>query len=348
MNNKQTMATFLTLKQHNQIEQRTADWYKRRKQLVTASEAASVLPNRSEVVNQYMLDFPTAYKPKGAYCNPYCSKKEWFLRKTDPRYKFTGNEATEYGQRYEPIAQALYEAMKNTVVHEYGLIVSNVYDFIGASPDGVSEENVMLEIKCPFVREITGVPPIYYYIQMQVQMEVCDLPECDYLECKFLEFPDRAMYLQGASEDENFRGCYIRNMKDIRKCKYPPRELMTDPVAQDSWCMENLGDQDSEEYQENVVVRWRLQKHFITPVYRRQEWFRSVAVPYLEQAVRVLKKPYIYRIFQEPPAIEGEDCCEEVDVLGVKNEIDFSSGTKRKSEEIDEALDDLDDLPDIC
>jgi hypothetical protein len=46
----------------------------------------------------------------------------------------------------------------------------------------------MLEIKCPYKREINGVIPNQYYYQIQGQLDVCNLEECDYLECKFVEY----------------------------------------------------------------------------------------------------------------------------------------------------------------
>jgi hypothetical protein len=44
----------------------------------------------------------------------------------------------------------------------------------------------MLEIKNVVSREITGIPKPEYYVQMQLQMEVCDLEECDFLETKLI------------------------------------------------------------------------------------------------------------------------------------------------------------------
>ena len=46
----------------------------------------------------------------------------------------------------------------------------------------------MLEIKNIVNREITGIPKKEYWIQTQLQMEVCDLNECDFLETKFTEY----------------------------------------------------------------------------------------------------------------------------------------------------------------
>jgi hypothetical protein len=48
----------------------------------------------------------------------------------------------------------------------------------------------MLEIKNIVNREINGIPKKEYWIQTQLQMEVCDLPECDFLETRFVEISD--------------------------------------------------------------------------------------------------------------------------------------------------------------
>ena len=69
-----------------------------------------------------------------------------------------------------------------------GLIIHNQYKHIGASPDGISDLGIMLEIKCPFKRKIDGAIPEQYWMQIQGQLEVCDLEECDYLECKLWEY----------------------------------------------------------------------------------------------------------------------------------------------------------------
>ena len=37
-------------------------------------------------------------------------------------------------------------------------------------------------------RKITGIPPIYYWYQMQQQMEVCNLDRVDFVECQINEY----------------------------------------------------------------------------------------------------------------------------------------------------------------
>jgi len=53
----------------------------------------------------------------------------------------------------------------------------------------------MVEVKNIVNREITGIPKFEYWIQMQVQMEVCNLLECDFLETRFIEYDDVASFV---------------------------------------------------------------------------------------------------------------------------------------------------------
>ena len=102
-----------------------------------------------------------------------------------------------WGQKYEPLSTMYYEMIYGTTVGEYGCIQHDIYKFIGASPDGIVDDvnndkyGQMLEIKNIVNREITGIPAKAYWVQMQLQMEVCDLDECDFLETRFKEYADR-------------------------------------------------------------------------------------------------------------------------------------------------------------
>jgi hypothetical protein len=101
----------------------------------------------------------------------------------------------------------IYQAMYNTKIQEFGCIRHRDHAFIGASPDGVNVDpeseryGRMLEIKNPVNRELTGVPKPEYWVQMQGQMEVCDLDECDFLETVFKEYEnEEAFYKQSQSD----------------------------------------------------------------------------------------------------------------------------------------------------
>ncbi|PNH02587.1 Lon protease [Tetrabaena socialis] len=95
---------------------------------------------------------------------------------------------------YEDVAQQVYCKRNGVRIHEFGLLKHPTVAHIGASPDGISELGVMLEIKCPYRRQITGEVPVQYYYQIQGQLEVCGLQECDYLELKLEESPRPDFY----------------------------------------------------------------------------------------------------------------------------------------------------------
>ena len=110
------------------------------------------------------------------------------------------NTTLHWGQKYEPLSVKIYEHTYNTKVEDFGCIQHEIYTFLGASPDGINVDPTsqrygrMLEIKNIVNREIDGIPKKEYWIQMQLQMEVCDLDECDFLETKFTEYEDIHAY----------------------------------------------------------------------------------------------------------------------------------------------------------
>jgi putative phage-type endonuclease len=166
-------------------EQRTPLWYSKRSTILTASEIASVLE-----------------------CNVYQSSYELLLKKLNPKIDNLSTQALEWGVKFEPIAEKFYEHLRKEKVFDIGLVIHSMYDWIGASPDGVILSGKLLEIKCPFMRNIGGDIPIYYWIQMQIQMEVCDMDLCDYLECKFYQYTTIEEYDSDNSVDVHSKGIH--------------------------------------------------------------------------------------------------------------------------------------------
>jgi hypothetical protein len=80
------------------------------------------------------------------------------------------------------------------------------YDYIAASPDGINVDSNnerygrMVEIKNIYNREIDGIPTDNYWIQMQFQMEVCDLDECDFFETRMKEYSEEEFYADTTSK----------------------------------------------------------------------------------------------------------------------------------------------------
>ena len=121
------------------------------------------------------------------------------IKKVEPNTDSTSksNIFFEWGNLFEPVASKLYAKMKGVRVHEFGLLRHPEYDFFGASPDGITDDGIMLEIKCPLKRKIImgGEVPTQYYYQIQGQLDVCGLDNCDYFECEFVKFDEYADFV---------------------------------------------------------------------------------------------------------------------------------------------------------
>ena len=161
---KEKLAKLLT---RPKIEQRSPEWFALRSNLITASDFAQAL-GAGKFGNQKQF-----FKKKCGY------EEESFSHYIPP---------LKWGCMFEQLATNIYEVRQNTKVHEFGILPHPTISYFGASPDGISEQGIMLEIKCPFMRKITGEIPQQYYYQIQGQLEVCDLDECDYLEVGFKEY----------------------------------------------------------------------------------------------------------------------------------------------------------------
>lgn len=262
------------LKRKPQPEQRSNDWYEMRKNMFTAS---------SDIANILGLGYekgPAVYK-------------HLMLKKNGHDLKgFRGNEATRWGQKYEDIICAVYCQRNKTEVKEYGLIQHDTYPFIGASPDGISSDGIMLEIKCPFRRQITGTPKTYYWVQMQCQLEVCDLDLCDFCECTINEYPDEEAFLQDVLlEDENktqmdlekgiigeYYNKYLpQDDPDNVKFVYPP--LYLSPLEKKKW----IHQQSIAGFVFRRFIYWKIDVYSCIRIERDHQWW-SDALPKIENA----------------------------------------------------------------
>ena len=186
-----------TLREKPQPDQRTPEWYARRNNLITASAASKAFGSQASI-NQLVYE----------KCKNYSAAAE---HASSPQGPLQGsvNSPLHWGQRYEPVTVMVYEYRNKTQLGEFGCIQHDDYPFIGASPDGINVDPAspiygrMVEIKNIFNREITGRPKEEYWIQTQIQMEVCDLDECDFVETRFKEYESEAEYLADTLPDAN-------------------------------------------------------------------------------------------------------------------------------------------------
>ena len=162
----------------DQAKQRSVEWYESRYNLLTASNLWKVFGS------------PAQYN---SLIYEKCKPLEIHDRQNSS-ICVDSNSTLQHGIRYEPLSILLYEREYGTNVCDVGCIPHPDHSYIGASPDGIIMDpgspryGRMIEVKNIVNREITGVPLESYWIQMQLQMEVCDLDECDFIETRFLPF----------------------------------------------------------------------------------------------------------------------------------------------------------------
>lgn len=277
--------------------QRSEGWFAKRDGAITASDGGCVLG-----VNKY----EPAYK---------------FLLKKVLGSDFTGNEACYNGKKYENIATMIYGYRSNVQIDEFGLLIHPKYSFLGASPDGIvnhykldgihktNSVGTMLEIKCPLSREIKTsgsvleICPEYYWVQVQLQLECCDLDVCDFWQCKLYEYESRSEWLADTSPTEPYRsaksnfekGCVIqllplKKIDAVASYKYnsvvyndsifiyPPKVEMS-PYECDVWVSEQMAQIHENpayaDYYMDRVIYWRLEKSSCLPIKRDRAWFEA-------------------------------------------------------------------------
>jgi len=96
-------------------------------------------------------------------------------RLTGKKQESFSNAAMDWGTETEPYARAAYEASKNVLVDEVGIIDHPFLPMCAASPDGLVSDDGMVEIKCPntathFDTLLAGKMPTKYMPQVQWQM----------------------------------------------------------------------------------------------------------------------------------------------------------------------------------
>ena len=249
------------IKEIPMIIQRSDEWFNVRKNLITASDMAQAL-NKGKFGSQ----------------KDFLIKKINNLIENNNTYVQSDNVALLWGVKYEEVANKIYMKRNKVEVFEFGLIKHPTISCFGASPDGISELGIMLEIKCPFKRKIDGSIPEQYWMQIQGQLEVCDLEECDYLECKLRQYNNEADFLSDShtdyilTKDLNEKGIVIEYKKDGER-NYLYSDLNKTISELVEWKEDIITEFDyTIEYE---IVYWRLDEYFCKRVYRDKEFFNK-------------------------------------------------------------------------
>ena len=257
-----------SLKKLKLPEQRTKEWYDMRKEKLTASSLASALDK----------------------CH-FTSRNELILSKIEEK-PYESNEITEWGVKYEDIAIAFYEEMYNVKVLDFGLIPHPEFEAFGASPDGICDDtgndeyvSRMVEIKCPPKRKFTKTVPPHYLMQVQGQLEVCDLDECDFFQVKIEDYENYEEYKQDifVNDDTIIDGRTCLNFpkgvtvsyrkKDEIKLTYLYPKLNMSDEGYLKWVEEKKIEikENGDEFVENKW--WKISRYECTLVKRNNDWW---------------------------------------------------------------------------
>lgn len=159
------------------MEQRSPEWFAARCGKVTASRLYDVMARTKSGYaasrQNYMAEL---------ICQRLTGK---------PEEGFT-NAAMMRGTELEPVAREMYALNEfAAVISEVGLIDHPTITGFAASPDGIVNDDGLIEIKCPntwtHLQTLkTGVPKYQYLLQMHAQMMCTGRKWCD-----FVSFDDR-------------------------------------------------------------------------------------------------------------------------------------------------------------
>lgn len=153
------------------MEQRSPEWFSARLGKVTASRVADVVA-----------------KTKTGYSTSRANYMAELIceRLTGTQGAFYSNAAMQWGTETEPMARAAYEGSIGALVIETGFVPHKTISMAGASPDGLVDEDGLVEIKCPMTAThidtlLSGFVPSKYINQMQWQMACSGRMWCDFV-----------------------------------------------------------------------------------------------------------------------------------------------------------------------
>ena len=148
----------------NAEKQQSPEWFEKRKGRITGSRVGAIIgaspfSTRADVMRDMVRDYHGAER------------------------EFKGNIATQWGSKKEATAIIEYTLTTGLEVTETGF---HPYDAggakLGASPDGLVNDDGIIEVKCPFSKKIKSIGEQPHYLH-QIQLELLSTGRkwCDYV-----------------------------------------------------------------------------------------------------------------------------------------------------------------------
>jgi hypothetical protein len=258
-------------------EQRSPEWYEIRQTLFSASNLWKLFSTPAQ--------FNSLIYEKCLSLKPASTQVETINTNPNPR---------NWGVKYEPVSRMIYEHKYNTKVNSnYGCIPHKQYP-IGASPDGINVDRSnldkygkMVEIKNIYNRVIDGVPSEEYWIQIQIQLETCNLFSCDFVETRIKEYTEEEFSLDLLREYKGVVLFFIPREYNEHKSQYIYMPLYITEETVPSWI------EDTKQLYPHLVLYetfyWYLDEFSCTEVYRNSIWFEQ-AIAKIEESWNIVLK----------------------------------------------------------
>ena len=249
--------------QKDHHEQKTDEWHRYRHNLVTASNAWKALDSSCNL-NSFIF----------GKCKPVEIRSQESYNLSTPFH---------WGIKYEPVSILLYEYLYEATITDFGCIQHDEHKFLGASPDGINTKSNhpllgrMLEIKNIVNRDITGIPKKEYWVQMQIQMEVCNLDFCDFLECRFQEYAFSEDFFADGSFSRTsaglLKGCFLQFCAEDKPF-YAYSPFQCSEQEYEVWRKDCLTEHADKKLIKTIY--WHLDEYSCVLVERNRYWFNTI------------------------------------------------------------------------
>lgn len=276
--------TKLVLDRASKNIQGSVEWLEERRELITATDVASILPAEKDLYfywSQSFGQYEFNARSNQSF-NPYRDYKQFIHEKIHGK-QFISNEACQWGQTFEDVARLFYALISNDKVHVPGLIKHHKYNFIAASLDGITNKGRLVEIKCPLKRQITRIVPLMYWCQIQIQLEITDLEICDFMDVEIRKYNNSMEMLNDFNISDFKKGCLLLQDKTVNT-NIPPTTLCIHEKLK--WCTEQLLHKNDNEHWH--IVYYYIYDYQITPVYRNKNFFNAI-LPRIYGAWSIIK-----------------------------------------------------------
>lgn len=205
------------------MKQRSPEWFSARKGRVTGSVAGAILGHapyatRDDILRRMVRDYHGAES------------------------EFQGNIATKFGEMHEAGAIIDFRLETGLDVEEVGFLPYE--DWLGASPDGLTSDGGVLEVKAPFGKRKDETPifkPLsdqpHYYAQVQIEMLCAGRDHAWFFQWApggtLLEYvePDQAWRDENLPKLRQFHAEYLDAIKEPDEHLAPRRLEIDTPEA---------------------------------------------------------------------------------------------------------------------